>query len=179
MVNHLRCSAVCLVDIKGCEQGLNKPDEAKLLFQVTPLVAEDFESYLVEGVNEARNAFCQGFNCLCGRKAMASVCAGSRVWRTPSSLWRTPCAGSCKDCAKAVRNMNAESAKGYVGYKRGMVAERAQFMGDARGAFLHNFRGKYKEKKKRLRRQRKLSLHELRKERHIGSKKPRVSLTRR
>eukprot|EP00983_Pelagomonas_calceolata_P039139 1137055-Pelagomonas_calceolata.AAC.1 len=28
------------VKLEGCEQGLNKPDEAKLLFQVTPLVAD-------------------------------------------------------------------------------------------------------------------------------------------
>eukprot|EP00983_Pelagomonas_calceolata_P005963 198298-Pelagomonas_calceolata.AAC.1 len=56
------------------------------------------------GVNEAGNALCQGFNCLCGRKEMASVCAGSRVWRSPSSFWMIPCAGSCRDCVKAVRS---------------------------------------------------------------------------
>eukprot|EP00983_Pelagomonas_calceolata_P041666 1138169-Pelagomonas_calceolata.AAC.1 len=52
---------------EGREQGLNEPDEAKLLFQVTPLVDDNFECYLVGGMNEARNAFCQGFNCFCGR----------------------------------------------------------------------------------------------------------------
>eukprot|EP00983_Pelagomonas_calceolata_P008832 287023-Pelagomonas_calceolata.AAC.2 len=38
------------------------------------------------------------------RKVIASVCAGSRVWGTPSSFLRIPCAGSCRDCAKAVRS---------------------------------------------------------------------------
>eukprot|EP00983_Pelagomonas_calceolata_P005167 168366-Pelagomonas_calceolata.AAC.1 len=80
------------------------------------------------------------------RKVVASSCAGSRVWRTPSSFWRIPCARSCKDCAKVVwsespsataqwanqdfmralswevyickdRNMNFESDKECVGYK--------------------------------------------------------------
>eukprot|EP00983_Pelagomonas_calceolata_P005150 167326-Pelagomonas_calceolata.AAC.1 len=62
----------------------------RLLFQVTPLVADSpwiavavvrrydfcaarFESYLVGGVNEVRNAFCQDFNCLCGRYAIQLV----------------------------------------------------------------------------------------------------------
>eukprot|EP00983_Pelagomonas_calceolata_P010933 353829-Pelagomonas_calceolata.AAC.1 len=68
---------------------------------------------------------------------VASICAGSRVWRIPSSSWRTPCAESCSDCAKH------SSAKGYVSYEWDMVAQRAQFMGGARRACVRNFRGKY------------------------------------
>eukprot|EP00983_Pelagomonas_calceolata_P031075 976126-Pelagomonas_calceolata.AAC.1 len=82
------------------------------------------------------------------RKVVASVCAGSRVWRKFHSIFGGPHVQGLVGIAKAGsvcknRNINFESAKGYVGYKWDMVTKRAQFMGGARRALMHNFRGKY------------------------------------
>eukprot|EP00983_Pelagomonas_calceolata_P008831 287023-Pelagomonas_calceolata.AAC.1 len=52
---------LCLVDGKGCEQGLNRSDKTKLLFQVTPLVAD---SPRIVVVAVRRHDFCAAdFKC--------------------------------------------------------------------------------------------------------------------